>query len=174
MLLVLKRSDAQESALETLLDAQQDRNQRAIVSGSPQDSFGQQFGPSDQDIQAVCFLASIAWVSTGPHFTGPGSDRIFRHRCAGAASVSHRNSNRCHYVSGVEHWANASDPQIPAALASVIEGVSSSTIFPKQPAYHLGGVFSRSRATGRITSLQPGYTVPNACGGVTCYFLRPV
>ena len=37
-------------------------------------------------------LASIAWVSNSSHFTGPDSDRIFRHRCAGAASVSHRDS----------------------------------------------------------------------------------
>ncbi len=53
MLLVLKRGDAQEAALQTLLDAQQDRNSPSYHQWLTPDAFGQQFGPSDQDIQAV-------------------------------------------------------------------------------------------------------------------------
>src|ERR1700719_3281386 len=59
MLLVLKRSDAQESALEALLDAQQDPNSPSYHQWLTPDAFGQQYGPSDQDIQAVStFLQS--------------------------------------------------------------------------------------------------------------------
>ena len=57
MLLVLKRSDAQESALQTLLDGQQDRNSPSYHQWLTPDEFGQQFGPSDQDVQTVA-----AWL----------------------------------------------------------------------------------------------------------------
>jgi hypothetical protein len=57
MLLVLKRSDAQESALQGLLDAQQDQSSPSYHQWLTPDAFGQQFGPSDQDIQTV-----VAWL----------------------------------------------------------------------------------------------------------------
>ena len=53
MLLVLKRSDAQESALQSLLDAQHDPNSPGYHQWLTPEQFGRQFGPSDQDIQAV-------------------------------------------------------------------------------------------------------------------------
>src|SRR5690348_7728652 len=59
MLLVLKRSDAQEAALQKLLDDQQDQNSPSYHQWLTPDAFGQQFGPSDQDIQAVA-----AWLRT--------------------------------------------------------------------------------------------------------------
>src|ERR1700681_1128338 len=49
MLLVLKRSDAQESALEKLLDDQQDQNSPSYHQWLTPDQFGEQFGPSDAD-----------------------------------------------------------------------------------------------------------------------------
>jgi hypothetical protein len=171
MLLVLKRSDAQESALQTLLDAQQDRNSPNYHQWLTPDSFGQQFGPSDQDFQAVA-----SWLQSHGFQLAPISrGRTVIEFSGTAAQVQQAFHTEIHKytVSGEDHWANASDPQIPAALAPVVAGVTSLHNFPKQPAYHLGGVFSRSKATGRITSLQPGYTVPNACGGITCYFLGP-
>ena len=48
MLLVLKRSDTQEAALQTLLDAQQDQSSPSYHQWLTPDQFGQQFGPSDQ------------------------------------------------------------------------------------------------------------------------------
>ena len=171
MLLVLKRSDAQESALETLLDAQQDRNSPSYRQWLTPDSFGQQFGPSDQDIQAVASwlqshgfqLATISRGRTVIEFSGT----------AGQVQQAFHTEIHRFTVNGQDRWANASDPQIPAALSPIIAGVASLYNFPKQPAYHLGGVFSKARSTGRVSVVQPGYTVPNACGGATCYFLGP-
>lgn len=171
MLLVLKRSEAQEAALQTLLDAQQDRNSPSYHQWLTPDTFGQQFGPSDQDIQAVA-----AWLQSQGFQLAPISrGRTVIEFSGTAARVQQAFHAEIHKytVSGEDHWANASDPQIPAALAPVVEGVASLHNFPKQPAYHLGGIFSKARSTGRVSVVQPGYTLPNACGGASCYFLGP-
>src|SRR5258708_7398978 len=53
MLLVLKRSDAQELALRKLLDDQQNKNSPSFHQWLTPSQFGQQFGPSDQDMLTV-------------------------------------------------------------------------------------------------------------------------
>src|SRR5580700_1628478 len=53
MLLVLKRSPDQESTLQALLDQQHDKSSANYHRWLTPDQFGQQFGPADQDIQAV-------------------------------------------------------------------------------------------------------------------------
>jgi hypothetical protein len=56
-------------------------------------------------------------------------------------------------VKGEEHWANASDPQIPAALKPVVAGFASLNNFPRKPMYRLLGTFSKSKATGEVKPL---------------------
>ncbi|HXX43214.1 MAG TPA: protease pro-enzyme activation domain-containing protein [Candidatus Acidoferrales bacterium] len=53
MRLVLRRSADQETALETLLEQQQDASSPNFQKWLTPAQFGQQFGPSDQDIQTV-------------------------------------------------------------------------------------------------------------------------
>jgi hypothetical protein len=45
-------------------------------------------------------------------------------------------------VNGEEHWANAGDPQIPAALAPVVRGIVSLHNFRKQPLHRRLGSFT--------------------------------
>jgi subtilase family serine protease len=59
MSLVLKRSPAQEAALQTLLAQQQDKKSPNYHKWLTAAQFGQLFGPSDQDIQKV-----TAWLTT--------------------------------------------------------------------------------------------------------------
>ena len=53
MMLVLKKSPAQEAALERLLAEQQDRNSPNYHKWLTPAQFGRQFGPSDDDIQTI-------------------------------------------------------------------------------------------------------------------------
>jgi hypothetical protein len=53
MLLVLKRSNAQEHTLRTLLDNQQDKASASYHKWLTPEQFGKQFGPADQDMQVV-------------------------------------------------------------------------------------------------------------------------
>jgi hypothetical protein len=53
MLLLLKRSPEQETALLKLLDDQQDKSSPDFQQWLTPEQFGQQFGPADSDIHAV-------------------------------------------------------------------------------------------------------------------------
>src|SRR5260370_565854 len=135
MLLVLKRSPEQESALLKVLDDQQDKFSPRYRHWLTPEQFGQQFGPSDTDIQKV-----TDWL-LGHRFQNV---QVSRGRTAiefsGAASqVQETFGTSIHkfVVNGEQHWANASDPTIPAALAPVVEGVLTLHNFFKQPQVHV-------------------------------------
>ncbi len=59
MLLVLKRSAEQESALRKLLDDQQDKGSPNYHKWLTPEQFGQQFGPTDGDMQTI-----TAWLQS--------------------------------------------------------------------------------------------------------------
>ncbi len=132
MMLVLKRSADQESALQDLLTQQQ-------VTASPNfhkwltpDQFGQQFGPADADIQAITsWLASYGFQSIK---VSKGRTVIEFSGTSAQVQASLHASIHKYVVNGAAHWANANDPQIPAALAPVVAGVASLHNFPKRPA----------------------------------------
>jgi len=159
MLLVLKRSDTQETALERLLDDQQDQNSPSYHQWLTPDQFGQQFGPSDQDIEAIS-----AWLrSHGFQINRVGRGRTVIEFSGTAAQVQQAFRTQIHKftVNGEEHWANASDPQIPAALAPVVEGIASLHNFPHRPLHRIA----------RASTLGPEFTI--GCGLATCYFVGP-
>jgi hypothetical protein len=130
MLLVLSPSAEQQAALTTLLDAQQDPASPQYHKWLTPKEFGARFGPADQDIQSVTSWLesqgfSVARVSKGKtiiEFSGT------------AAQVNQAFHTEIHkfVVNGEEHWANATDPQIPAALAPIIGGVATMHNFLKQ------------------------------------------
>lgn len=174
MLLVLKRSDEQESALRSLIDNQQDKTSPNYHKWLTPEQFGKQFGPSDQDIaQVTSWLQShgfqIAQVSEGRtviEFSGTAAQ---------VQEALHASIHK-YAVNGEEHWANSNDPQIPAALAPVVAGVESLNNFSRKPMYHLGGVVSRSKSTGEMKPLQPFFTIPGSGCGVqssSCYGVGP-
>src|SRR2546425_8248651 len=66
--------------------------------------------------------------------------------------------------------ANASDPQIPAALARVVAGVVSLHNFPRKSHARVLGQFRR--AIGRA-GLEPLFTFPNPFNGKNFYGLGP-
>jgi hypothetical protein len=120
------------------------------------------FGPSEQDIQTITtWLRShgfeVANVSPGRHvieFSGT------------ASQVQEAFHTKIHHdsVNGEEHWANSSDPQIPAALAPVV--VKSLHDFRAKPTSHYTGLYRRDKATGETTQISgPQFTFTS--GGVT-------
>ena len=65
MLLVLKRSPEQEAALEKFMDEQLDRTSVNYHRWLTPEEFGQQFGPAEQDIEAVSsWLKSCGFLVT--------------------------------------------------------------------------------------------------------------
>lgn len=147
IMLVLKRSPEQEAALQDLLVQQQTIASANFHKWLTPDQFGQQFGPADADIQAVTsWLASFGFQSikvsrgrTVIEFSGTASQ---------VESALHTPIHQ-YVVNGESHWANANEPQIPAALAPVISGVVSLHNFRAKPAS------ARSGSKGTVT-VAPG------------------
>jgi hypothetical protein len=173
MLLVLKRSDAQEVALQKLLDDQQDQNSPMYRQWLTPDQFGLQFGPTDQDVQEI-----VAWLrSHGFQIGAIGRGRSVIEFSGTATQVrqAFHTEIRKYTVNGENHWANADDPQIPAALAPVVAGVNSLHNFPKKPMYRLVGKVSRPVGGAASLDLGSEFTIPSSQCSISgnCYFVGP-
>jgi subtilase family serine protease len=172
MLLVLKRGAQQESALEQLLDEQQDKSSPNYHAWLAPEQFGQQFGPADEDIQTI-----TSWLqSHGLQVARVANGRSVIEFSGIAAQVKEAFHTEIHHyvVDGEEHWANASDPQIPTALIPVVAGTLTLHNFPRTPMYHLAGLFSREKATGKIQPVKSFITFPGGCDrDNNCYALGP-
>jgi hypothetical protein len=155
MLLVLKRSPEQESVLITLLDQQQDKSSPNYHKWLKPEEFGKRFGPADSDVQAV-----TAWLQTH----GFQVDRVSKGRTvvefsgtAGMLQEAFHTQMHRYLVNGDPHWANASDPQIPIALAPVVSGVWTLHDFFKKPTLVMSTEhFPLTHATGSSRPLATG------------------
>jgi Pro-kumamolisin, activation domain/Bacterial Ig-like domain (group 3) len=168
MLLVLKRSAAQETVLRKLLDDQQDKASPNYHQWLTPEDFGKQFGPTDNDIQTI-----VTWLQSHGFLIGQvskGRTVIEFSGTAGQVQEALHTSIHKYLVNGEEHWANASDPQIPAALASAIVGIDSLHNFQKKAQNVYAGTYSK--LTKRLIPANPdftGCTVFQGCYGVGPY-----
>ncbi len=171
MLLVLKRSPEQEHALHTLLDDQQDKASPHYHKWLTPDEFGAQFGPADQDLQVV-----TGWLQThGFALNRVSQGRTLIEFSGTEAQVEEAFHTSIHKyaVNGEEHWANASDPQIPTALVPIVAGVQSLNNFPREPLSKILGTYNPR--TRRLTNINPEFTLPGwGCDqDNNCYAVGP-
>jgi subtilase family serine protease len=169
MLLVLRRSAEQQAALTALLAQQQNPSSPQYHQWLTPAQFGQLFGPAAADIASI-----TAWLSSqGFRVNGvsPGRMVIDFSGTAGQVRSAFRTEIHRYVVNGQEHWANATDPQIPAALAPVVVGVNSLHNFPLTPMHRTFGAFAKSRTTGEIKPIAPSFSF-SGCGA-TCNDLGP-
>ena len=161
MLLVLKRSPEQETALDALLDQQLDTSSPSYHQWLTPQQFGQQFGPADQDIQTV-----TSWLqSHGFAVNRVSNGRTVIEFSGSVSEVTEAFHTEIHKytVNGEDHWANASDPQVPVALTPVIVGIDTLYNFPRRQMHEIVGVFSREAATGVVKRSGPQFTFPDPC-----------
>lgn len=155
ILLVLQRSAEQQTALQKFMDEQQDKSSPNFHAWLSPEQFGQQFGPSDSDLQTVVqWLESEGFI--GIKVSSGRSVIEFSGTVRNVRNAFHTEMHR-YLVNGEEHIANASDPQIPAALASVVAGPVSLHDFRKKPMYRLAGS-SSSKSFQTPGSANPEYT----------------
>ncbi|SPE20296.1 Peptidase S53 propeptide (fragment) [Candidatus Sulfotelmatomonas gaucii] len=146
LLLLLQSSPAQQAALDEVVDAQQDPNSPLYRHWLTPSEFGARFGADDEQLAQV-----TSWLTA----QGFNVDEIAAGRrlviFSGEAGQVFRAFNtelHRYRVDGGEHVANAEDPQIPAALAAVVEGVVSLHDFRRQSEI----------ATRRPLDADPEYT----------------
>lgn len=169
MLLVLKRSAEQEAALRSLLDAQQDKHSSSYHKWLTPEEFGKQFGPADSDLQIV-----TSWLqSHGFQVGGVSHGRTVIEFSGTASQVQQAFDTSIHQydIRGQRHFANASDPQIPAALAPVVAGVHSLHDFKKQP--HVRLLDQKFQATYEAGN-PPRVTFSNGAHGLAPTDLKTI
>jgi len=130
MLLVLKRSPAQEAALRKLLDGQQDKHSPSYHKWLTPTQYGKQFGPTDSDLQTI-----TSWLQSYGFQVGTTKGRTVLEFSGSASQVQAAFHTAIHkyIVNGEQHWANSSDPQIPTALTPAVAGVLTLHNFLKKP-----------------------------------------
>ena len=151
MLLLLERSTEQEMALRQLIDAQHTKGSGSYHAWLTPAQFGKQYGPSDADVQAVTDWLTKQGFQVGK--VAAGRTVIEFSGTAGQVKSAFHTEIHRYVANGQEHFANASDPQIPAALRPVVAGVVSLHNFPRHSQSHLVGKFQRDMATGEIKPL---------------------
>jgi len=166
MLLVLKRDEAAESALQELIASLQDKSSSNFHAWLSPEQFAERFGPSKSDLQTLkVWLEShgfrvnrIARGGMSVEFTGVASQ----------VKEAFRTPIHSFAVNGKNYYSNAADPQIPAALASVVAGVSTLHNFSKVPPVRVLGPANR---IGNTSTWQPQFTFNGAAGAF--HYLSP-
>jgi Pro-kumamolisin, activation domain/Bacterial Ig-like domain (group 3) len=166
MLLLLHRSSDQESSLLHLLDDQQSKFSPNYQRWLTPDAFGKQFGVTDSDLQTITqWLSSQGFVDIK---VGPGRTAVEFSGNVGQVRNTFHTEIHQYEVSGKSYFANATDPQIPAALDAVISGIVSLHNFPVQSHLHQIGTFQKSLKTGET---KPLFTFPGCSSN--CYAVGP-
>jgi hypothetical protein len=165
VLLVLKRSPDQESVLTQLLSDQQNKASANFHNWLTPEQFGAQFGLADKDVQTIS-----SWLQSHGFQVGriaKGKNFIEFSGTAGQIREAFHTEIHKYVVNGQAHWANSTEPQIPASLADTVYGPISLSTFRPKPLHHELGPFARSRNTGltqpvsRDFSTGPTSNFPN-------------
>jgi subtilase family serine protease len=131
MFLQLRRSAAQEQALQNLIDKLQDPASPSYHNWLTAEELGSRFGPSQQDIDAVVqWLGSHGLTVNSVSKAGLTIDVS---GTAGQVRDAFHTEIHQYNVNGKTHIANATDPQIPAAVAGTVAGVVSLNDFRPKP-----------------------------------------
>lgn len=155
MILVLRHSAEQEASLQTFLQAVQNPADPEFHHWLTPEEFGARYGVSQADLAAV-----TGWL--GSH--GFAVDNVAKNRLtiefsgtAAQVAAAFHTQIHSYLIGGEKHWANASDPQIPAALAPVIAGVAAMNDFRPKSLAVRGPSGHYDASTGKIT---PDVTYP--------------
>ena len=130
--LQLKRSEAQEQALNDLLLTMQDPKSAQFHHWLTGSEIGAKYGPAKEDLDTV-----ERWVeSHGMRVNQVSKTGLSLDISASAGQLQEALHTSIHAYSGKdkEFVANASDPQIPASLASVVVGFRSLNSVKPRPA----------------------------------------
>ena len=132
MYLQLKRSDEQEAALEQEIQDLQNPQSASYHQWLTAEQLGQSYGPSQQDIDTVVsWLTSQGLTVNMVHKSGMVIDVS---GTAGQVNAAFHTQMHSYVVNGKTNVANATAPQIPAALAPVVTGFVSLNSFLPKPA----------------------------------------
>ncbi|HEX4582497.1 MAG TPA: protease pro-enzyme activation domain-containing protein [Acidobacteriaceae bacterium] len=166
MLLVLKRSPEQESALQALIASQQDPHSPNYHKWLTPEDFGKRFGVADSDVQTVTSYLSSQGMSVGRVYGSHMAVEVGA--TAGQIRSTFQTEIHAYSVAGKTFYANNSAPKIPSALHTVVSGFSALNNFRLEGGSGAGRQAAFDPATH---SLKPLFTTTNS--GTTVYGVSP-
>ena len=153
MILVLKSDPAREGELEDLLAAQQDPHSPLYHQWLTPEAFADRFGVSSDDLGRI-----VSWLGaqgfTIDELPAGGRSIIFS-GSAGQVDAAFHTAMHRYRVGGQMHLANATDPEIPQALAGVVAGISTLHDFRRQPMHSAAHAVPAYSAGGSSYYLSP-------------------
>jgi pro-kumamolisin-like protein/subtilase family protein len=151
-----KPSPSQQGALSRLLSEQQDRSSPNYHRWITPQEFGASFGLSQNDLaQVTSWLESRGFVV---HDIPASRNAVSFSGSAAQVAAAFGTSIHRYSRDAEEHYANLTEPSIPAALAGVISGLAGLNDFRPQPRI----------IRGNLAGAKPDFT-----DGTTFHFLAP-
>jgi pro-kumamolisin-like protein len=155
ILMMLKRGTVQQRALDQFMREQYDRRSANFHQWITPEQYGSLFGPAPEDISQV-----TNWLTQrGFTVNRVAAGRTFIDFSGNAGQITAAFHTEIHRYqrSGEEHFANASDPMIPAALANVVSGFRALNDFHPKPGLHKPGIARLDRDTGKWSRVTQGH-----------------
>jgi subtilase family serine protease len=155
--LLLKRSSAQEQQLKQLLKEQQDPSSHTYRKWITPDEYADRFGSTNADL-----LEIEHWLmSQGFQIRYVARTRTYISFDGTAAQVKKAFNTSIHRfrVNGEEHYANTSDPSVPAGFADKVLGFRGLDDFHPKPLVQLNGRVNS--AAGFLTYGNGHYLAPD-------------
>ena len=122
LMLVLKHSPTQAQAVREYIDSLQDKNSPNYHKWLSPEEFGAKYGPSDKDLKTTTdWLESHGFTVNR---VAKAHNLIEFSGTAGSVQNAFHTSIHTYVVNGEKHFANATEPEIPVALAPIVAGVT--------------------------------------------------
>jgi len=171
VLLVLKRSSAQEAELEKLVDGLHDPKSPSYHQWLKPGDFGTKFGTNDSDLEMV-----KAWLQAKGftvNKTNSGKTMIDFSGTVGQVESAFHTELHTYSKNGVSFHSNSKDPEIPAALSTVVKGLAAlNDIKPKSFLVAKGRAsFDQKTHTGAAEWNDPICGKDPAAGSVCTVYL---
>ena len=154
MLLQMKRSPEREAASERYIAELHNSASSDFHKWLTPEQFAQYFGVAAADVETTS-----GWLrSHGFRINGiqPSGMMIDFSGTAGLVRQAYRTEIHNLDVNGVRHFANMSDPKIPAGLEPVVSGIVSLHDFRPKPQLAPRGNYTYVNAAGAVHAVVPG------------------
>jgi uncharacterized protein (TIGR03437 family) len=154
--LMLKKTDAQQTALEQLLQEQQDLASPNYHNWLTPEQYADRFGLSQHDLDKIS-----AWLQSqgfAVEYTARGREWLAFSGTAGQVRATFQTEIHRYLVDGEMHYAAAAEPSVPAALEPVVAAVLGlDDFYPKPPRYsapaYTDGSGGHSMAPGDLATI---------------------
>ena len=133
-ILVLHRSAENQAAFEAYLDQLHDPHSASFHQWLSNADIGTRFGPSTDDLSRIAEWLTAKGFTV--HAASPDGTSMQFDGTVGQMTEAFHTSIHNLRVRGEDHYANISDPELPAALLPVVSGVASLNDFDPHPLNH--------------------------------------